>query len=242
MEIHNALRDLGLHKTEAAVYLFLLENGQSSPAQIAKGTGILRTNAYHVLEQLEAQTLIRAHKIGKRKVYLARDPESLYQSLEIKRETISRILPDLRGLYATQHHKPKVQFYENADQISEVYWRSLEAREIFAIGSTKSLQSVLPDLYEHYIREVKNRNIVFHDLITAASRTQAGPRMQEVLKGLYDMRYLPAKHDDIPTDLLIWNESIAHITLEEPLFATVITSPLIARTMRTLFGVIREGI
>ena len=64
--------------------------------------------------------------------------------------------------------------------------------------------------------------------------------MKALLKGLYDVKYLPEKHGDIPTDLLIWNDSIAHITLEEPFFATVITNPLLARTMRTLFQTLWE--
>lgn len=244
MELIASLRDVGFNKTEAAVYLFLLENGLSSPAQIAKGTGILRTNAYHVLQQLSAQSLIHIQQVGKRKAYVARDPESLYQSIDTKREAIGRILPDLRGLYTTQRHKPKVQFYEGYEQVSEVYWRSLEAKEIFAIGSTKSLNAALPTVYDRYMNEVKRRGIIFHDLLTHASRTETGPKMQEILKGLYDVHYLPsiAHEDDIPTDLLIWNQSIAHITLEQPLFATVITSPLIARTMRMLFRVIQEAV
>lgn len=241
MILEQELKLLGLTKTEAAVYLFLLENGVSSPSRIAKGAGILRTNCYHILQSLEAQGLIRPQLTGKRQSYLARDPESLYQSIEAKRETVGRILPDLRGLYTTQKHKPKVQFYEGLDQITEAYWRSLEAKEIFAIGSTHTLSNVLPDLYGKYIQEVKKRGIVFHDLLTHASKQKAGPVMQDVLKGLYDMRYVPEQYGDIPTDLLMWNDSIAHITLEEPFFATVITSPLIAKTMKTLFLIIREG-
>ena len=236
------LRSLGLTKTEAVVYLFLLENGVSSPAQISKGTGILRTNCYHILQSLEAQSLIHAQAAGKRQAYLARDPESLFQSIEQKRETINRILPDLRGLYTTQKHKPKIQFYEGLDQITQVYWRSLEGKEVFANGSTHTLSSVLPDHYQRYIQEVKSRRMIFHDVLTHASKEKAGPVMQEILKGLYDVQYLPAKYADVPTDLLVWNDSIAHITLQEPYFATIITSPLIAKTMRTMFLVIREGL
>jgi hypothetical protein len=83
---------------------------------------------------------------------------------------------------------------------------------------------------------------VFHDVLTYASKQKAGPEMKDVLKGLYDVQYLPVKYDDIPTDLLIWNDSMAHITLQEPFFATILTSPLLARTMRTLFSVIRDGL
>ncbi len=243
MEIHNELQKIGLTKSEGAIYLFLLENGLSTPVQIAHGTGILRTNCYHVLETLQGHGLIRKETIGsKRKAYLASDPESLYQSIEQKREVIAHILPDLRGLYTTQKHKPKIQFYDGLEQIKEVYWQTLQAKEIFAIGSTKTLSTVLPNLYTSYLKEIKARDIVFHDILTHASRASAGPAMQEVLKGLYDVQYLPAAYDDNPTDILIWDDHVAHVTLEEPFFATVLTNPLIAKTMRLVFSAVKDGL
>ncbi|MBP6944690.1 hypothetical protein KBD61_06290 [Patescibacteria group bacterium] len=236
----DSLHSLGLTKTEAAVYLFLLESGVSTPAHIAKGTGILRTNAYHVLQSLEAQDLIEPQTVGKRQSYLARDPQALFHTIEAKREAITRILPDLRGLYSTQKNKPKIQFYDGREQVKQVYLRSLEGKEIFATGSIKSLDKNFDTFFRDYVKEVKKRNIIIHDLPTHASREETGPFTQSVLKGLYDPKYLPAKHDDLPTDLLIWNDCIAHITLEEPFFATVITSPLLAKTMRTLLQILHE--
>ncbi len=242
MPLLDELRSLGLNKTEASAYLFLLENGASSPSQIAKGAGMLRTNTYHVIQSLMAQNLVQPAPSGKRQVYIARDPESLYQSIETKKQAITRIIPDLRGLYTTQKHKPKIQFYDGLDQITQAYWRSLEAKEIFAIGSTNTLDAVLPELYKRYVDEVKDRQIVFRDLLTHSSQTKTGPYMKSILKGMYELKYLPKKHGDIPTDLLIWNDTIAHITLEEPYFATVITSPLLAKTMRTLFWMLWETV
>lgn len=240
MPLLEELRQLGLNKTEAATYLFLLENGASSPAQIAKGTGILRTNSYHIIQSLLAQNLIQATPAGKRQAYIARDPEALYQSIETKKQAITRILPDLRGLYTTQKHKPKIQFYDGLEQLKEVYWRSLEAKEVFAIGSTNTLDAVLPDVYRRYIQAVHDRGIFFHDLLTNPSQSKTGPYMKNKLKGMYEVKYLPKQHQDLPTDLLIWNDSIAHVTLEAPYFATVITSPLLAQTMRSLFWTIWE--
>lgn len=240
MPLLDDLRGLGLNKTEASAYLYLLENGASTPAQIAKGTGMLRTNTYHVIQSLLAQNLIQTTPSGKRLAYIARDPESLYQSIETKKQAISRILPDLRGLYTTQKHKPKIQFYDGLEQLTQAYWRSLEAKEVFAIGSTNTLEAVLPDLYHRYVSEVKDRQIFFRDLLTHPSHAKTGPYMKSILKGMYELKYLPKKHGDIPTDLLIWNDTIAHITLEEPYFATVITSPLLAKTMRTLFWIVWE--
>ncbi|MBM3204364.1 hypothetical protein FJZ48_00035 [Candidatus Uhrbacteria bacterium] len=241
MTLQDDLRAIGLTKTEAAVYLYLLENGVSTPPQIAKGTGILRTNGYHILQTLEHKGLIRPEAgRGKRIAYFASDPEALFRSIEVQREAVSRMLPDLRALYTTQEHKPKIRFYDGLEQVKEVYWLSLEAREIFGIGSTKTLNEVMSDYFKKYVAEAKKRNIIFHDILTSDSKEKSGPFMRETLKGLYDEKYLPEKFDDISTDMLIWNDHTALITLQEPYFATVITSPLIAKTMKTLFYVMQE--
>ncbi len=242
MELQNQLKRIGLSKSESSVYLFLLEQGVSTPAQIAHGTGILRTNCYHVLENLMSHGLIREQIVGtKRKAYLASDPESLYQSIEQKREVISQILPDLRGLYTTQKNKPKIEFYDGIEQVKEAYWRTLEGKELFAIGSPKSLDRVFPSFYPEYVRELKARNIVFHDIVTQESKEWGGPEMLK-MKGLYDVAYLPAKYKDNPTDMLIWDDHVLIVALEEPFFATVVTNPLIAKTMRMIFSAVRDGL
>jgi HTH-type transcriptional regulator, sugar sensing transcriptional regulator len=236
MAIHDELKALGLTKTEVLVYLYLLENGLSTPPVIAKGTGILRTNCYHVLQTLQGEGLIKEQEgKGRRVAYLASDPEALYRSIESQRETISRLLPDLRGLYTTQKHKPKIRFYDGLEQVKEVYRSSLESEEIFGIGSTKDLDAVMPDFFQKYVEGIKKKNIIFHDLLTSASREKTGPWMQEVMKGLYDVRYFPKDVGEFPTDILFWDEHIALITLREPYFATIVTSSLLAQTMKTLF-------
>src|SRR5688500_528889 len=112
MDTNAELKQLGLHKSEIRVYLYLLEAGVSTPPQIAKGTSIARTNCYHILKELEDKGLIQQQASGKRKAYLARDPESIVAALEKKREAASRVVPELRELYTAQKNKPKIRFFK----------------------------------------------------------------------------------------------------------------------------------
>ncbi|MBI3335491.1 MAG: hypothetical protein HY001_03255 [Candidatus Portnoybacteria bacterium] len=240
MNINQQLKQIGLTNSGIAVYLYLLENGLSTPPQIASGTSIARTNCYHILQSLKEKGLIAEQKRGKRKIYLARDPQALLLSLEQKREAVEQLLPDLRAFYTTQKNKPKIRFYEGLEEVKEIYWQSLEAEEIRALGSTKSLAQLDPKFFTRYQKEIARRGIVLSDILTHASGEKIMEETRSILKGLYDVELLPPKYKDIPTDMILWGDNVALITLQEPIFGTVLTSPLLAQTFRAIFNVMWE--
>lgn len=238
MDIASQLKQIGLHNTEITVYLFLLGEGISTPPKIAGGTHIARTNCYHILEGLKEKGLIQEQTKGKRKVYLARDPQAFLSLLERKKEVAERLLPDLRALYTTQKNKPKIRFYEGLEEVKEIYWQTLSAKEIRGIGSTKGLSELDPKFFNSYQRELQKRGVIFHDILTYASKEKAVSETRAILKGLYAAVFLPSQYKDVPTDILLWDDNIALITLQEPVFGTVLTSPLLARTFRVIFDVL----
>lgn len=241
MDLSTQLKEAGLLPSESTVYLYLLESGLATPPLIAKGTRIARTNCYHILQSLKGKGLIEEHAQGKRKAYLASDPEAIARSLERKKEAINRLLPDLRALYTTQKNKPKIRFYDGLEQIKEIYLQTLSAEEVFGLGSTKQLTELAPDFFAHYLEELQKRKIVFNDILSHPSKEKSGPQMQSVLKGLYEARYFSAEHRDFPTDILIWEDNIALITLEKPIFGTVLTNSLLAKTFRIIFSNLWKG-
>lgn len=238
--IAKKLHTYGLSKTEALLYIYLLEQGLSTPPFIARGTGVARTNCYNVLESLLQKGLISEQQKGKRKAYVANDPDALLRSLEKKKEDLELLVPDLRALYKTSKNKPIIQFFEGFDQVKEIYLQTLAAEQIFAIGSTKSIATIDQAFLTKYFHSLKEKNIVLQDLLTADSKEQAD-QYKEVLKGLYDVALLPQKIKNQPTDILIWNDNIALITLEEPIFGTIITNQLLASTFKTLFLLLFES-
>ncbi|MBI2482856.1 hypothetical protein HYV74_01600 [Candidatus Uhrbacteria bacterium] len=243
MDFPPPLKELGLPASEIAVYLYLLEQGLSTPPQIAKGTGIARTHCYGILRSLQEAKLIEEQRNGKRKAYLASDPEALLRSLDRKRETIARILPDLRGRYMTQKNKPKIQFYDGPEQVQEIYLQTLTAKEVYAIGSTAHLEQLYPKFFPRYVELVRERGILFRDILTHASQEYgAADAMRNAVKGMYDFRVLPKEYGDPPTDLLIWNDSIALIVTTNPIFGTVLTSAPLAAAMKMMFTVLRQGL
>lgn len=235
------LSALGLSKSEIAVFIFLLKNGQSSPAQIASGTGIQRPHCYGILESLTAKGLVNAQGIkNKRKTFLARDPQALVEAMRAKQEAVERILPDLRNLYAGHKNKPRIQFFDGAEEVKIVYRLSLQSEAVLGIGSTERIRKAMPDFLEWYLKEVRKRGIVFKDILSGPSATKAVPLAKEIAKALYDAKTLTEKEGEASMDILIWNDSVGFVTFDEPIFGTVVTCKPFAAMFRTLFGALWE--
>jgi len=236
------LKDLDLTQSEAKIYLFLLEQGVSTPPQIAKGTGIARTNSYNILTVLKNNGLIEEQSKGKRKAYIASDPEALLRTVQKKKEAVERLLPDLRALYTVQKNKPKIRFYDGFEQVKEIYWQSTNAQEIVALGSTKQLTEKDEKFFLQFQKIIKEKNVIIRDLITNPSEQIGVQQTKRLLGGLYEYQLLPKKYADFPTDILVWNDNIALITLKEPVFGTVITNDLLAQTFRYILEMVWEGL
>ena len=235
MQIEKELTKIGLSGSEIRVYMYLLQEGLSSPSQIAKGTGIARTNTYHVLQSLKEKGLIEQQKKGKRFAYIATDPSATLHVLEKKREAMEAILPDLRALHKKQKNKPTIRFYEGFDQVRTIYEQTLDAEELFATGSTEHLERISPGFIDWYRKALDKKKVIMHDMPAHTAREKTGHELKEALGGLYSMRFLPEKYAEIPTDLLIWDDTVALIALEEPIFGTVLTNKHLADTFRMLF-------
>ncbi len=240
MGLNNELKELGLQKSEIRVYLYLLESGLSTPPQIAKGTDIARTNCYHVLNELETKNLIQQQPSGKRKAYLARDPESIVSALEKKREAASRVVPELRQLYTAQKNKPKIRFFSGSEEVQEIYRQTLTADKITAFASGEQFYSALGGFADWYIAELDKKKIIFDDILSSASQGQSAEKIKAVRGALHTIKFLSPRHKDVPTDILIWGENIALITLEKPIFGTIITNPALAKTFKTIFSILWE--
>lgn len=242
MAIEDQIKELNLTKSEGKVYLYLLEEGISSPPQIARGTGIARTNCYNILAKLKDEGLIEEQERGNRKAYIASDPEALLRAIQKKKEAVERLLPDLRALYTVQKNKPKIRFYDGFEQVKEIYWQATNTDKLFALGSTKHLTDRDPDFFRAFEQALKDKNVFLQDLITKPSEKVGIEETKKMLKGMYEFRLLPEKYSDFPTDILVWNDHIALITLTEPVFGTVITNPVMAQTFRYILEMVRDGV
>lgn len=238
--MYEELKNLHLTPNEIKIYLFLVEYGVASSPKISRATKIARTNTYHVLDRLIQKGLIDHNLKGKRKVYYAKDPESLYESVDEAKKAVGNILPALKGLYHKHENKPQITYYEGLKEIQVLYNMALDVKDfkIFAIGSTQTLSVIMQDYIEnHFVPELKKRNIIFHDILESRSEKYSQEVYKKILNSFYDTRIIGRKHE-IYTDILIWDDMIALVSLKEPFFGTVIRNTYISQTFKTLYNII----
>ena len=84
MKLINQLEKIGLNKKQAEVYLACLEIGFSTAQNIAQKTTIKRTTVYDILEHLIKQNLVTQTIKGKKRFYVAEDPETFKINLQRK--------------------------------------------------------------------------------------------------------------------------------------------------------------
>ncbi len=229
------LSKAGLQKTEISVYLYLLEHGLATPAQIGKGISMLRPNTYAILKSLEEKNLIDKEPRGKRFVYHAKDPEAIILRLESQKQAMRILLPDLRALYKAQKNKPIVKFYYGADEVKEVFARTDGATEILFVITTESFFETHPEFFKKLRTKIFQEKIFVRDILTQQSGVNIAEKSRETMRGYYDFRLFPKKHSDLPTTIRIWNDTVALIMLEDPIMATVLQSAPLAQTFRVMF-------
>lgn len=123
------LSKLGLSENEAALYSLMLRRPKSTVQEMAAQAPFSRTMLYHVLNQLTQRGLASATKEEWRTVYIAENPQRLYQLLNEKEEVfaedsqeIRKIIPELKNKYRLAGQRPDVHIFEGLQE----YKRALD--------------------------------------------------------------------------------------------------------------------
>lgn len=113
------LIDLGLSENEASLYTLMLERKPVTVRELGTVAPFPRTLLYHVLGQLEQRGLVRSRKDGWRTVYVAEDPERLYDLLRKREEAqqeesaaVRELIPHLKRDYVLAGKRPTVRTFE----------------------------------------------------------------------------------------------------------------------------------
>lgn len=104
------LTGIGVSEKGALIYLELLENEESSIAEIAEKTRMHRMDVYRHIPLLLEIGLISETKKGKRKNYIANDPRMIHDIYEEKKVADEAHIEKLREQYSYTGKKPKVLY------------------------------------------------------------------------------------------------------------------------------------
>lgn len=128
------LQKLGLNKSEAKVYLTLLEIGSSSAGIIAEKAQVSPSKIYWVLEKLMQKGLIGYIIKAKTKFYSAASPQKLRDYLEQEKkeikereETLEQMLPKLVELQKLAEEVQEAEMFVGFPAMKNAYFTMYDA-------------------------------------------------------------------------------------------------------------------
>ena len=137
MENEKVLEKLGLTKTEAKIYLALLDLGPCLAGKISRKTGIHRRNVYDSIERLISKGLVSHILKNNRLTFQAASPERFIEILKGHESAISSILPELAGKFSQLIPKEGVEFYKGKQGLKTSFEDQIrEGKEILILGAS----------------------------------------------------------------------------------------------------------
>jgi hypothetical protein len=172
---------------------------------------------------------------GKRKIYIASEPEKLKQSIKEKELLLNQILPELQSRNNVSAVKPKITFYKGREELRRIYYSTLETKEkmTYWISPIQSInETVGEDFLNKYVEERTKKGIwakSVHITSHKAPYKYIEPQFHE--QTLRKMRFTPAEMD-IPDTIAIYDNKVAIMSSRKEGFGFVVESEDYSKTMR----------
>ena len=241
MDPVQTLKQLGLSKKQAQIYLALLELGESPMTAIARKANLKRPTVYLIMDELIILGLCSEVTKGKKKFYSATHPRRLMEITHFRNEQAKKLLPELVALQSTAE-KPVVRMLEGLEGLHTAYEEAFDSlnnkEEGFWIGNTGLLQEKFPEVLRFYNKTLaKLHNPKIREIIHGGEKSRQW--VQEMLKSKpsknYSAKYVGDKYFFGNTDQLIVGNKVITFALGKEIFVLIVESKDIADTQRGIF-------
>lgn len=241
------LTSIGLNETQAKVYLLLIKNGSLTPPLTATSLNIKRTNAYAVLDQLEALGLATKKEHKKKIAYWAENPIALERLAKNKRtealeheKLVQSSMPTLLNYFYTFTDQPGVRFFQGLEGIKEIYNDMLRTgKDIYLIRSPYDQDLMSNEFFVKFKDKKSKLNINTYMLNPQENREIFNEKTDE----LYKTTRTQVKPDQYNANVEIctYGDKVSIISFGEEAIGMIIDSPQIANANRQIFELTRLG-
>lgn len=243
--MQEALLKLGLSQKEARVYLSTLELGEDTVQNIAKKAQVNRVTTYVILEKLMGLGLVSTIERGKKRVFIAENPDELVNILEDQKQEIDsrkkyldEVMTQLKAIYNAQQKKPNLRYFEGADGLEALdrygYDQFKEGSEMLGISPIDLVERQFPARRKAAVEDRVKRKITSRMIYTHKDGDILGfNNSKELRKGVF----LP--RPEFPVDITFsvypeWGVKFYNFDPNNQ-FGVLLQSPDIARNMKIIF-------
>lgn len=235
------LQDLGLSEKEAKIYLAALEIGRATADQLAKAAKIVRPTAYVQIKSLMEKGLMSTYDEGKKTYFAPESPEALRRVLDLEKERITtreheltRLLPGLLQQFESAGERPVVRFYTGKAGIVSLREESLQTKEkkLYILSSNDHLAEV----FSKEERAAFSENRADKGIKAKILYTRAAGKVEGDVRENTERAHLSPTELPLATDIVIFDDEVAIITLKGRLIGVLIKSKEIQESMLALFN------
>ncbi len=237
--ITTLLLDLGLSENESKTYLSALSLGPTTALTIARTAGIRRTTVYSTIETLKTKGLIHIEPRGMKNVFVAEHPEKLESMLEMKRNSLHKVLPELSALYNLKGTESTIKYYEGLPAIKTIYDTILDPLTLddyyYVIGDLQKFFDMDRPYFEAFIQKRIQTGILAKIIATESEQTDYMKKFSKNMS--HEVRILP-KGSKLSVDVMINPYKVSIFNLREPLSAISIENKDTIEMQKELFEII----
>ncbi|NQZ85050.1 MAG: winged helix-turn-helix transcriptional regulator [Nanoarchaeales archaeon] len=149
-QIKQTLSNFGLDKIEIQIYLYILQNGDSSQQEITHKTGLLRQTIYDRVRTLESKGILSKIKKDLKPFYKAISPEIFLEQIKEKEQEIIKILPVLNKLKKVSNTKTSSSTFTGLKALKKLMLLTLtQNKEILWIANKENNDEIFSDYFWH---------------------------------------------------------------------------------------------
>jgi sugar-specific transcriptional regulator TrmB len=243
------LQNLGLTKSQATVYLKLIEKGELSPPVVAKHVSETRSNAYMILQKLEELGLVQKLEKTKKITYQPLNPIALERLAEEKRTNATKVenqlklaMPQALSYFYSFTEKPGIRLLQGIDGLKEIYKDTLRTRkDIYFMRTPSADKDLLGDEYfNQYKKKRAELGITTYAYTTDIPPARRAAKAQDKVNKMV-RTWIKREDYNAPVEINVYGDKVAFLSYGEELMGVIIQSPTIAESMRQVFKLINKN-
>jgi sugar-specific transcriptional regulator TrmB len=241
-KLKGVLIELGLSELECKFYLSSLESGSASIGELAKKTGIDRSTAYFIADELKNKGFLEEDFKKYKKLVFVKEPSYLIQQIAQKRDRLiqkekelNEIIPQISASYSRGDFKPILRFYHGYNGLNEIRDDifSTKGDEILLYTNQKSSEMVFS---EKDRREFIKKRIKFGKSIRVLAIDE--PSVKKLIGSDDDeirvTRLLP-KNTFFTAETYIYGDKVAMLDFNKDIIGFVVKSAEFTQAQRSIF-------
>lgn len=230
------LEKLWLSEDESSIYIYLLEYPQKTLTEISKYTNINRPKLYKIIPNMEESGLIWTVIHGKRKLFIAENPQILNNYFESIKDDYASFIPQIERIYKNSFDKPILKHLSGKAWVRNIYMdiaHTLKKWESFYRYSSRiDIENTSVSQKEHNkYRKIRNEKQLQRYVITNEYLTSIKTKKLDK-----DVVVIPKKIDEFEDNItkLIYANKVAIIDFNTD-ESFIIESEVFASFERKLF-------